>query len=125
MTQIIELDDAVSFRAQLTEPGTEPVVLVNVFHVPPDEVDSFVGRWAEGARGLKNKKGFVSTQLHRGIAGSTTFLNYAVWETVADYRAAIEAPDTRAELQKQGGSGTASPHLFRKIEVAGLNDTDI
>jgi hypothetical protein len=40
----------------------------------------------------------VSTQLHRGIAGSGAFLNYAVWETVEHFRRAFENPEFRTKL---------------------------
>ncbi len=47
---------------------------------------------------MTRQPGFVSTQLHRGIAGSGVFLNYAVWDSVADFRAAFTNPAFRARL---------------------------
>ena len=120
MTKLVEMNAAVPFRAQMADPGTEQVVLVNVFHVPPDEVDGFVTGWTASARLLRSKPGFVSTKLHRGIAGSTTFLNYAVWESTAAYREAMGAPDVRAALQADAGGATASPHLFRTVAIEGV-----
>lgn len=120
MTRLVEMDAAVPLRAQMADPGTEPVVLVNVFHVPPDEVDDFVDGWAASARLLRTKPGFVSTQLHRGIAGSTTFLNYAVWASTTAYREAMGSSDVRAALQADVGSATASPHLFRTVAIDGI-----
>ena len=64
---------------------------------------------------MRTKPGFVSTQLHQGIAGSTTFLNYAVWATTAAYREAMGSPDVRSALQADAGGATASPHLFRIV----------
>ena len=117
MTKLVEMDVAVPLRAQMADPGTEPVVLVNVFHVPHDEVDGFVTGWTASARLLRTKPGFVSTKLHRGIAGSTTFLNYAVWANTAAYREAMGSPDVRAALQADTGGATASPHLFRTVAI--------
>src|SRR5215831_1989991 len=51
------------------------VVLINVFTVAPEDADRFVAAWAEDAAYLKRQPGFIATQLHRGIAGSTVFLN--------------------------------------------------
>jgi heme-degrading monooxygenase HmoA len=40
--------------------------------------------------GGKAQPGFISTQLHHGIAGSNVFLNDAVWQSVADFCRAFE-----------------------------------
>lgn len=55
-------------------------MLVNVFTVAPEDADGLVAAWTEDAAYLKGRPGFISTQLHRGIAGSSVFLNYAVWD---------------------------------------------
>ena len=36
---------------------------------------------AKEAEKFKEQPGFISTQLHKGIGGSATFINYAVWES--------------------------------------------
>ncbi len=56
-----------------------------------------------------------STQLHRGIAGSCVFLNYAVWESVAHVRAAFTHPDFQIALGAYPSSAMASPHLFSRV----------
>jgi hypothetical protein len=58
--------------------------------------------------------------LHRGIAGSGAFLNYAVWETVEYFRRAFENPGFRAKLDHYPASATASTHLLRRAAVAGI-----
>ena len=47
----------------------------------PEEVDRFLRAWAADAAYFKSQPGFISTQLHRGIAGSSVLVNYAVWES--------------------------------------------
>jgi hypothetical protein len=42
---------------------------------------------------MKRQPGFISTQLHRAIGESSTYLNYAVWESTADFRAAFSHPE--------------------------------
>jgi heme-degrading monooxygenase HmoA len=112
-----EMDPLVTLREQLaTEVGA--VVLVNLFHVLPSQADSLVSAWAEDARYFKRQPGFISTQLHRGVAGSGTFLNYAVWETVAHFRRAFENPEFHAALAAYPESTVASPHLFQKVAVS-------
>jgi heme-degrading monooxygenase HmoA len=39
---------------------------------------------------MKRQPGFISTQLHRGIADSDALLNYALWESVEHFRQALE-----------------------------------
>ena len=119
MLQRTEMDDNVSLFDQLaTEVG--PVILVNTFHVAPDDVDALVDAWAVDAAYLKTKPGFISTQLHRGVAGSSTFLNMAVWETVEAFRAAFSDPKFQSGFASYPDTTVASPHLFQKVAVPGI-----
>jgi quinol monooxygenase YgiN len=120
MLELQELDKVVSIRDQLRDQGEEPVVLVNVFHVAPDRTDALLSAWADDARYFKAQAGFISAQLHRGIAGSGTFLNYAVWESVGAFRAAFANPAFQAKLANYPHGTTGSPHLFRKLAVNGV-----
>ncbi|MBK7954830.1 MAG: antibiotic biosynthesis monooxygenase [Candidatus Accumulibacter sp.] len=64
--------------------------------------------------------GYLSTQLHQGIAGSTVFMNYALWESVAHFRAAFTHPDFQQALGNYPSSAVASPHLFTRLSVPNL-----
>jgi quinol monooxygenase YgiN len=75
-----EMDERTTYMQQLQE-DTGPVVLINQFNVAPEEVERFLEVWADDAAFMKRQPGFISTQLHRGTAGSTTFMNVAVWES--------------------------------------------
>jgi heme-degrading monooxygenase HmoA len=119
MPKFIEMDGAVTLADQLKDEGGA-VVLVNTFVVPPEDADRFLTAWAADAAIMKRQPGFISTQLHRGIAGSGAFLNYAVWESTAHFRAAFMNPEFRARLAEYPESATASPHLFRPIAVPGI-----
>jgi heme-degrading monooxygenase HmoA len=120
MLTLQELDESVSIRDQLKDDSKEPVVLVNIFHVAPEQSDALISAWADDARYLKAQPGFISTQLHRGIGGSATYLNYAVWESVSAFRAAFGNPTFLSKLQRYPDGATGSPHLFRKTAVEGL-----
>jgi heme-degrading monooxygenase HmoA len=95
-----------------------PVMLANVFTL--DEVDdgTFLKAWRDDAVFMKRQPGFISTQLHRAIGESPTYLNYAVWESTADFRTAFTHPEFRAKLSAYPSSVAA--HLFQKIAVAGV-----
>ena len=86
----------------------------------PEDVEALLEAWAADAAYLKSKPGFISTQLHRGIAGSCTFLNHAVWESVEAFRSAFGDPGFQAGFGRYPDSTVASPHLFQKLAVPGI-----
>jgi quinol monooxygenase YgiN len=117
--KLAEMDERVSFREQLQQ-ETGPVVLINTFTVPPEDVDRLLAVWAEDAAFMKQQPGFISTQLHRGIAGSTTFVNVAVWESAAALGAAFSSPEFQAHVAHYPDSAVTQPHLFQKVAVPGI-----
>lgn len=119
MPTFVEMDRTVTLAEQLRDEGGR-VVLINTFVVPPEDADALLAAWTADAQVMTRQPGFVSTQLHRGIAGSGVFLNYAVWDSVADFRAAFANPEFRARLSDYPASATASPHLFRTMAVPGI-----
>ena len=97
-----------------------PVVLVNVFTLDKADEPTFLQTWQDDAAFMKRQPGFISTQLHRAIGESPTYLNYAVWETTAHFRAAFTHPEFVAKLSAYPSSAIASPHLFQKVAVPGI-----
>jgi heme-degrading monooxygenase HmoA len=120
MPKFVEMDATVTLANQLDDNDGGPVILVNTFTVPAEDADRLMAAWAGDSALMKRQPGFISTQLHRGIAGSDTFLNYAVWESVAHFRSAFTSPEFRTRLGDYPASTTTSPHLFRKVAVAGI-----
>ncbi len=119
MLQRVEMDKHVTLFDQLAR-EVGPVILVNTFHVAPEEAVALLEAWAADAAYLKAKPGFISTQLHRGVAGSSTFLNVAVWESVEAFRAAFSDPTFQETFARYPDSTVASPHLFQKVAVPGI-----
>lgn len=119
MVQFVEMDNRVTLADQMAE-DVGPVVLINKFTVAENEAERLLEAWRIDAGKFKAQPGFISTQLHRGIAGSGVFLNYAVWESVADFRRAFEDPAIRQAFGHYPASAIASPHLFRKLAVPGI-----
>jgi heme-degrading monooxygenase HmoA len=119
MLQLRPLDPLVPIAQQLGE-TLSPVVLVNVFSVDATQADALLKAWERDANWMKQQPGYISTQLHRGIAGSCVFLNYAVWESVAHFRQAFTHPDFASALAAYPSSAVAAPHLFEKVAVANL-----
>jgi heme-degrading monooxygenase HmoA len=119
MVALVEMDEKVSIQDQL-EDTAGPVILINKLTVEPDEAEQLVDAWTADAAWMKRQPGFISTQLHRGVAGSGVFLNYAVWESTAHFRAAFTNPEFQAKLSHYPSSAIVSPHLFRKVAVSGI-----
>ncbi|MFK4487183.1 antibiotic biosynthesis monooxygenase [Bradyrhizobium yuanmingense] len=99
---------------------TGPLVLVNLFTLDKADEQSFLQVWQDDAAFMKRQPGFISTQLHRAIGESPTYLNYAVWQTTADFRAAFTHPEFRSKISAYPASAVASPHLFQKVAVSGI-----
>ena len=123
MPNFVEMDSTVTLADQLGDAGGDhggAVILVNTFVVPSHDADRLLAAWSADAAIMKRQPGFISTQLHRGIAGSGAFLNYAVWESVGAFRAAFSNPEFQARLADYPASATVSPHLFRPLAVPGI-----
>ena len=116
MPKYLEMDENTTFFAQMDQDlGT--VILINEFTVAPEDTEGFLEAWTADAVVMKKQPGFISTQLHRGIGGSRVFVNYAVWESVADFKRAFNDPEFQARMQDYPSSVVASPHLFQKVAV--------
>lgn len=68
------------------------LTLINLFTVPPEEADAFVGRFTAMARQLQGVEGFEGTDLNRyaGVGDpSYQFVNIAKWASAEAWRAAL------------------------------------
>ncbi|MCY7308141.1 MAG: antibiotic biosynthesis monooxygenase [Rhodoferax sp.] len=119
MLQLKPLDDQVPIFRQLNA-DVSPVILVNIFTVAESDVPALLKAWADDANWMKPQPGYISTHLHHGIAGSAVFMNYAIWESVALFRAAFNHPEFKNALAHYPPSAVASPHLFSRLTVPAL-----
>src|SRR3712207_3185159 len=113
------MDDRVTFFAQLEE-DEGPVVLINKFNVAPEEAQALLDAWADDAAGMRQQPGYISTQLHRGTAGSTTFINVAVWESGAALGHAFRSAEFQERVGNYPDSTVTSPHVFKKVAIPGI-----
>ena len=114
-----EMDEQTTFMQQL-QADTGPIVLINEFNVAPQDVDEFLEVWADDAAYMKQQPGFISTQLHRGTAGSSTFVNVAVWESSRALGRAFGSPEFQQRAARYPDSAVAAPHVFEKVAVPGI-----
>ena len=119
MVTLQALDPGFPIERQISVDAA-PVVLVNLFTLDPADEESFLRCWQDDAAFMKGQPGFISTQLHRAIGDSPTYLNYAIWESTAAFRAAFTHPEFRAKLSAYPSSAVAMPHLFQKVAVADI-----
>ena len=116
MSLLRPLDPAFPIQQQIAL-DVSPVVLVNVFTLDKADEEKFLRVWQDDAAFMKRQPGFISTQLHRAVGDSPTYLNYAVWESTATFRAAFTHSEFAAKLATYPSSVVAMPHLFQKVAV--------
>ena len=119
MLQFQPLDPAFPIDRQL-ELETGPVVLVNLFTLDKSDEVAMLQAWTDDAQFMQRQPGYISTQLHRATGEGCTYLNYAIWESTAAFRAAFSHPNFQAKLSDYPSSVVAVPHLFEKIAVPGF-----
>lgn len=117
MVSIKPLDPDFPIQQQLSSEAG-PVVLVNVFTVAPEDQEALIEAWKGDASYMKKQPGYISTQLHKAVGESSMYLNYAVWESIADFRTAFSNPEFRNALGHYPASAATAPHLFEKIAVS-------
>jgi heme-degrading monooxygenase HmoA len=116
MPKFKELDSNVTLAEQM-QISAGPIVLINVFTIDPADEDALIKSWSQDADFMKTQPGYISTQLHKGIGGSTTYINYAIWESVETFRNAFTNPEFQRRIGLYPESAVASPHLFKKLAV--------
>ncbi|MEM7017090.1 MAG: antibiotic biosynthesis monooxygenase family protein [Pseudomonadota bacterium] len=119
MPQFKELNDSIGLGQQLQSNEDGSIVLINIFTVDPDDEKALLDAWSHDAAFMKAQPGYISTQLHKAIGGSSTFINYAVWESVESFRNAFTNPEFQQRIGEYPESATVSPHLFKKLGVSG------
>ncbi|MHC2332181.1 antibiotic biosynthesis monooxygenase family protein [Bradyrhizobium sp. USDA 4454] len=119
MSMLRPLDPSFPIDRQIAVEANS-VVLVNPFTLDKADEAAFLKTWQDDAAFMKRQPGFISTQLHRALGDRSTYLNYAVWESTAHFRAAFTHPDFLAKIASYPASAIASPHLFQKIAVPGI-----
>jgi len=76
--------------------------------------------YAKDAAFTKAQPGFISAQLHQGIAGSTIFLDYAVFENVTALAEITKQPEFEQLREIYPDSASASLHLLRRVAIPGI-----
>jgi heme-degrading monooxygenase HmoA len=85
------------------EPATtdDPVTFVNIFEIPPGEVEQFISGWRDRAQLMSHTPGFHRAQLLRATSPDTHFqlINIAHWDSAEAWTAATAT----GEFRSRGG----------------------
>ncbi len=119
MAHFKELNDNVTLYDQMQSQEDGSIVLINVFTIDAKDEDALIKAWSHDAAFMKEQPGYISTQMHKAVGGSTTYINYAVWESVESFREAFTNPEFQKRIAEYPESAVAAPHLFKKLAVSG------
>jgi quinol monooxygenase YgiN len=114
-----EMDEQVKFFEQMNE-DVGPIMMINKFNVIPEQADEFLKAFAATAEFMKKQPGYISAQLHRGIAGSCTFINIEVWESADHFKRTVTSLGFQSSIVGLPSSTRMSAHLFKKVAVPGI-----
>lgn len=120
MFELTDLDPNVNIKTQLDDENARPVILLNKFIVRPEDTEIFLKVFENTTNVMKLQPGFISAQLHQGIAGSHTFFNYTVWESAAHFKRAFNTSEFQKAMSELPQGTIMSPHLFRKVAISNI-----
>ncbi len=92
------------------------VTLINVFEVPPEQLDDFVAGWRQRAAIMAGKPGFQDTRLHRAVSADARFtlVNVAHWDSEEALAAAQASPEFRQNVPA-AARAAANPAVYTVV----------
>lgn len=118
MAKFFDIDAAHPFQEQL-KADVGPIVLTNTFLIPEGQMDKAIEIWRLTAVYARLCPGYLSTQLHRGVAGSNVLINYATWESAEDLRKCLHSDEFKAIVGDFPAGTECRAQVFQKIKVDG------
>jgi heme-degrading monooxygenase HmoA len=118
-----EIDPATPFRQQL-EADTGPIVITNTYTVPEGHMDETIATWGKAARIGSKQPGYISAQIHRGIAGSNQLIIYSEWSAARHLKDYLNLPEVKALVATFPSGTECRPHVWQKISIDGVCDGD-
>lgn len=100
----------------MTDADTAPVVLINVYRCPPEQLDTLMDLLAVMVRAQREADGFISATLHRGLNSKVAAV-HAVWRSREDWKAMARSPAINAAMEPIMAIATFEPHLYEAGEV--------
>lgn len=119
MVTLEALDPSTTLDVQLREKAG-PIVLMNTFVVPEGTIEQVMANWKDDAEIMKAQPGYISAQLHRGVAGSRILVNISVWESTDALFHALSNPEFQKKARLYPEGVVAYPHILQKVAIEGV-----
>ncbi|MEW1779827.1 antibiotic biosynthesis monooxygenase [Streptomyces sp. NPDC086777] len=97
-------------------PDGAGVTMVNLFELPNERVEEFLGSWRPRAQRASESPGFVDFRMHRAVAdASLPLVNVAHYASVEVWKALQADPEFQARKAVNPPYATANPGLFEVV----------
>ncbi|KAJ9106021.1 hypothetical protein QFC19_003357 [Naganishia cerealis] len=117
MATFHDVDPAHPFRQQLQADVSGPVVITNTYSVPEGHMDETIAIWAKALEIGVTQPGYISAQLHRGIAGANVLINYSEWSSVRQLKDFLDLPEIKALVASFPKGTECRAHVFQKLDI--------
>ena len=99
--------------------GRNILTLINIFTVAPEKQHELVTLLVDATqKTMKHLPGFISANIHRSLDGKKV-VNYAQWESMADFEAMRKNPETASHMQAAAALALFDPILCEVADVVG------
>lgn len=114
---MLAIEPQITLKSQI-DAAQGPVILLNHFVVPHQEIEEFLRNWEADAAYFKRQPGYISAQMHRGLGDSELWVNYAVWESADDLARAVAGPEFKALIERHKHRG--APKLYQRAAIRNI-----
>ncbi len=103
--------------------NTEPLVLINLFSMPPEMVERFIAGWEANIATATAAPGFRGTRLHRSLDPDADYpvVNIARWDSIEAWQRTVDQhfSTPRSGLGAAPGESrpVAHPNLYTVVHV--------
>lgn len=98
-----------------TASGPEPVTLINVFTVEPEDQQRVVDLLTRATLDVMSRQpGYLSARVHRSLDGTRAAV-YAQWRSREDFEALAADPDAAAHMRRVRALASFEPVLYEVV----------
>ena len=107
-------------KNNLQDEDAGPIIVMNKFHVNPQEVDEFLQVFTKTTETFKQQPGFISAQPAFGESLAVPHSLIISFGNLAHFKQAFDRPEFKSNMAKVLPNTVMSPHLFKKVAVPGI-----
>ena len=118
MMRIGKLAFATALAVASVSPAAADVILINVFEVPENQVETVIAAWEKARDFLSQEPGYVDTALHQSLQADARFqlINIARWQSTEQFLAATTRMRTAGVFPDIDGLGV-NPALYSVVRT--------